>query len=35
MIYNYLVFERKIDENLGKIGPNFKKNFQNNVKYIR
>ena len=27
MIYNYLVFERKIDENLGKIGPNFKKKF--------
>ena len=35
MIYNYLVFEGEIDENLGKIGPNFKKNFQNNVKYIR
>ena len=27
MIYNYLVFEQKTNENLGKIGPNFKKNF--------
>ena len=27
MIYNYLVFEGKINENLGKIGQNSKKKF--------
>ena len=35
MIYNYLVFEGKINENLLKINPNPKKIIWNNVKYIR